>query len=114
MRAFVAVRVQGLVSAGFARGMSSRHYGLRCRRERATHSAAGRTLVGGKQSFGGLVEDQAKGRGDARAIGWIGLGAVGDVALLDLGPSVAQGAGGVLEQQPLLPGAHLAEQNARL
>src|SRR5277367_1398388 len=65
-------------------------------------------------SLGGVAERQAKGRGDARAIGGIGLGTVADVAPLDLEPRVAHGAGGVLEQNLLLCGAHLPEQIAGL
>src|SRR4051812_27427880 len=65
-------------------------------------------------SFGGLVECQTKGGGDARAIGGIGLGAIGDMALLDFETRVTQGAGGVLEQKLLLLATHLPEQVARL
>src|ERR1700754_888557 len=66
------------------------------------------------RSLGGLVERQAKGGGDAGAIGRIGLGAVDDVALFDLAAGVTESAGGVLEQQPLLLAGHLPEQIARL
>src|SRR5271163_69428 len=69
---------------------------------------------GRKPSFGGAAERQAKGRGNARAIGGIGLGTVADVALLDLQPRIAHGAGGILEQNLLLRGAHLPEQIAGL
>src|SRR3546814_13637988 len=50
----------------------------------------------------------------ARAVGRIGLGAVGDMPLLNPEVGVAQGAGGVIEQGLLLFGAHLPEQVARL
>src|SRR3546814_1422896 len=50
----------------------------------------------------------------ARAGGRIGLGAVGDMPLLNPEVGVAQGAGGVIEQGLLLFGAHLPEQVARL
>src|SRR6266446_5377554 len=58
------------------------------------------------QSFGCPVERDAKRGGDARAIGGIGLGAVGDMALFDFDARVTDGAGGVLEQKPLLFGTH--------
>src|SRR3546814_16346786 len=50
----------------------------------------------------------------ARAVGRIGLGAVGDMPLLNPEVGVAQGAGGVIEQGLLLFGAHIPEQVARL
>jgi hypothetical protein len=51
---------------------------------------------------------------DACAVGGIGLGAVGDMTLFDFDARVTHSAGSVLEQQPLLLGAHLPEQDAGL
>src|SRR3546814_18100911 len=50
----------------------------------------------------------------ARAVGRIGLGAVGDMPLLNPEVGVAQGAGGGIEKGLLLFGAHLPEQVDRL
>src|SRR5258705_2834940 len=59
-------------------------------------------------------EIDAKRLRDAGAICGIGFGAVGDIALLDFDARVTHGAGSVLEQKPLLAGAHLPEQDAGL
>jgi hypothetical protein len=70
-------------------------------------------LVGAVRSLCGVLNAKPERRGDARTISRIGLRAVGDMALLDLETRVAHRARGVLEQQPLLPGAHLPEQDAK-
>src|SRR5580704_9178555 len=69
---------------------------------------------GRNQSFGGLLERKTEGGGDACAIGGIGPVAVGDMALHHLEARAGHGAGGVLEQEPLLVAAHLPEQDAGL
>src|SRR5882757_8759166 len=50
----------------------------------------------------------------AGAIRGMGFGAVDDMALLDFDARVTHGAGGVLEENPLLLGGHLPEQDAGL
>src|SRR5439155_19441387 len=50
----------------------------------------------------------------ARAVCWVRLGAVLDVALLDVRPCITHRAGGVLEQRLPLRRGHLAEEVARL
>jgi hypothetical protein len=66
------------------------------------------------QSFGGPFERQAQGGGDACAIGRIGLGAVGDVALLDVPSCPADRASRIVEQSLALSGVHLPEEVPRL
>jgi hypothetical protein len=60
------------------------------------------------------LEIDAQRLRDAGAIRGIGFGAVGDMALLDFDARVTHGAGGVLEENPLLLGGHLPEQDAGL
>jgi hypothetical protein len=61
-----------------------------------------------------LRTDDAQRLGDAGAIGGIGLGAVGDMPLLDMLGGLADLAGRVVEQHLLLLRVHLPEQIARL
>ena len=59
-------------------------------------------------------EIDAQRLGDAGAVGWIRLGAVADIPLLDVQFRVAHGTRRVLEQQLLLRRRHLPEQVAGL
>src|SRR5262249_8320645 len=66
------------------------------------------------RSLGCLIEFEVKCSSDTCTISRIGFGAVGDVAQLDFKSGITHGAGGVLEQNLLLGGAHLPKQIAGL
>src|SRR5580704_17804141 len=64
--------------------------------------------------FGGERQLQPERARDPRAIGGVGFGAIGDVALLDVKARIAHGTGRVLEQHLLFGGRHQTKEVAGL